>query len=580
MGKIFNVGWSHSGETYVARAMKKCGIKTTPLNSIAAEDILFSKSVKREPLTTFKNHEYISQLESFKWSTGYIIRAQYLYDYLDLTFPGSLFILLTRNVDQWVDAMYKQAHIEMLCYHYKKTPAETINQVIKERKEYETKIKNYFKNNKNFLEIDIFKDGLNSLIEYISITRKDNKLKGDFSLINNEIEKIKQRKISNLPTSNKQQATSNKQPIISYTKQSNDNFSKIVNKLSDHCVGTIEKYNEEVIKPSNFYAEWQPEIAKLSVENDRICQITDGRFLHDPLKNWKLRRVAAILNELSDLNISTNIRSDMQDARSYGVSITSALAHPIITYCRRKGAKNLILWPLPGYHAIGSNAFPGNMPADTLQYDAKKDIAAWRGALSGHCSDVINGEHHTAVHVVAKNIADQETLGRDSSELWSLLKKNIRFKFVLDNLHNNDIDAKIAIKNHLEILAKNEEYGNCFSEATSKKWLYGHKYIICLRGYDTASNFIMVAASNSIALKEEDDWEVFYSCLFEPWVHYIPLKPGATDVNEKITWARNNPEKVTKMIESANDVCNMLADKRLRYAMCNDIARKLESQNI
>ena len=45
----------------------------------------------------------------------------------------------------------------------------------------------------------------------------------------------------------------------------------------------------------------------------------------------------------------------------------------------------------------------------------------------------------------------------------------------------------------------------------------------------------------------------------EPWIHYIPLNPNATDVEEKMQWVLNNDEASRRIAERASlwmeDLC-------------------------
>ena len=69
----------------------------------------------------------------------------------------------------------------------------------------------------------------------------------------------------------------------------------------------------------------------------------------------------------------------------------------------------------------------------------------------------------------------------------------------------------------------------------------------------------MAANSYSVVLKEEDGWALFYTNAFRPWEHYIPLLLGASDIEEKLEWARANPKACQRMSKSARAVCAKLA---------------------
>lgn len=101
--------------------------------------------------------------------------------------------------------------------------------------------------------------------------------------------------------------------------------------------------------------------------------------------------------------------------------------------------------------------------------------------------------------------------------------------------------------------------------------------MLSLSGNDTGSNFLPAAASNSVILKEEDGWEVFYSAAFRPWEHYIPLSEGAGDVAEKLAWARAHPEESAAMASASRAVFDALTAPENREAYLEAIAQDLNA---
>ncbi|MFN3527116.1 MAG: hypothetical protein ACK4YU_13580, partial [Paracoccus sp. (in: a-proteobacteria)] len=55
------------------------------------------------------------------------------------------------------------------------------------------------------------------------------------------------------------------------------------------------------------------------------------------------------------------------------------------------------------------------------------------------------------------------------------------------------------------------------------------------------ADFLPLAQGRAVVLKEDDGWESFATGLFRPWRHYIPLAPGATDLAQRLAWARAPP---------------------------------------
>jgi hypothetical protein len=93
------------------------------------------------------------------------------------------------------------------------------------------------------------------------------------------------------------------------------------------------------------------------------------------------------------------------------------------------------------------------------------------------------------------------------------------------------------------------------------------RYQLCLTGYDHGSNFIGAIDGQSVLLKEEDGWEVFYSRRFQPWKHYIPLERYCGDITEKLAWARENSHKCKGMAAAARAEAAALRKPATRRAI-------------
>ena len=109
----------------------------------------------------------------------------------------------------------------------------------------------------------------------------------------------------------------------------------------------------------------------------------------------------------------------------------------------------------------------------------------------------------------------------------------------------------------------------------SRAQMLAYRYQLCLSGFDVGTNFIWAANSNSVVLKEEAGWEVYYSALFRPWEHYIPLEPGCPDLPERLDWARTNPAACRDMTAAARAAVRMLSDRGGQLAMMRAVAETL-----
>ena len=126
------------------------------------------------------------------------------------------------------------------------------------------------------------------------------------------------------------------------------------------------------------------------------------------------------------------------------------------------------------------------------------------------------------------------------------------------------IDAALTIDGRLSNVRQHPFLRSLCARRRPLNWFFKHKYIISLAGYDTGSNFLLAANSNSVVMKEEDGWQLFYTNEFKPWVHYIPLCLGAQDVDEKLAWAMDNQDRCPEISATAQQICTKFAHKNMR----------------
>ncbi len=80
-----------------------------------------------------------------------------------------------------------------------------------------------------------------------------------------------------------------------------------------------------------------------------------------------------------------------------------------------------------------------------------------------------------------------------------------------------------------------------------------YKFILCLEGNDVASNLKWVMSSNSIAVMPKPKFETwFMEGTLIPDYHYICIKDDYSDLESKLTWFIDNPDKCLSIIENAH----------------------------
>jgi len=337
---------------------------------------------------------------------------------------------------------------------------------------------------------------------------------------------------------------------------SNPHDRAFSNRIADHCLG--EKSPAPATCPPQklgvTLTHWdgQSTVLARSGKPQKLALNQDGQF-YTPVKKAKLNRVASVINEMRALGQQAPVTLDMHDARTYGTTPDTAVRWPIITYNRRLNAKNLVLWPLPGFHTPGQQKYVHQTPIDPFSFDQKRDVLRWRGHFSGPTS-----APEVQASDLLKTLANAAPTTQNSLILQQL-KGNVRFNTVSRFAGSQSVDAALALKGEHKAAAQHPLLAQHCQNRVNLRWFFKAKYILSLSGTDTGSNFLMAANSYSVVFKEEDGWHLFYTFAFQPWQHYIPLLPGAPDITEKLEWARANPKACQRMSKAARNVCAKLA---------------------
>lgn len=93
-----------------------------------------------------------------------------------------------------------------------------------------------------------------------------------------------------------------------------------------------------------------------------------------------------------------------------------------------------------------------------------------------------------------------------------------------------------------------------------------YRYIMCLEGNDVASNLKWVMSSHSIAVMPRPTCETwFMEGTLVPNYHYIEIQSDFSDLEEKITYYNEHPEKAEAIITHANEYVSQFQDKQREH---------------
>ena len=353
-----------------------------------------------------------------------------------------------------------------------------------------------------------------------------------------------------------------------------------VDRLVAHCVGRVSPGTGDVTAAvSPLYAWFNGRQGAWRRDGGR-WPLALGSDMGPPRRIFarpgphKIERLEGVVNDLRAVAFGKPFHIDMQDGRRIGSDEGAPVGEPVLAYNRRAGAVNVALWPLPGVHAIGNPAFALAESDDDLSFADKIDAVVWRGSLSGN-SRAPDGTLGPAAHTLFARAS--RTPGDPS--VWAHAERAAatipRAAILLAQADNPDMNLGLVPARVLQPFADRAPLAQLIRPRLSRREMLGYRYQLCLAGFDVGTSFIWAANSNSVVLNEEAGWEVYYSALFRPWEHYIPLGPGCGDLALRLDWARANPDACRAMSAAARAAVRMLSDRGGQLAVMRAVAETL-----
>ena len=298
----------------------------------------------------------------------------------------------------------------------------------------------------------------------------------------------------------------------------------------------------------------------------RRIRVRDGIALSALGRHFKIIRVEGVINDALRLNHPMPLRIDMEDSRWFGSPQGEPLSAPTLCHNRRQGARNAVLWPLPDQHSIGLPGFDPDVAADPIPWEDKLDQIVWRGMISGsEMRDSV--KPGPASHVALRQLAEAGDDPDKRRAAWDRLCGTSRLAFVRRWFGHPDFDLGVVMAWGFRQFASDPLLAPFCTPRQDRAFFHRFRYQLCLTGYDHGSNFIGAIDGQSVLLKEEDGWEVFYSNRFQPWKHYIPLERYGIDIAEKLAWARANPNECKAMATAARAEAALLRKPATRRAI-------------
>jgi len=239
--------------------------------------------------------------------------------------------------------------------------------------------------------------------------------------------------------------------------------------------------------------------------------------------------------------------ANMRDCSPFAPEIYFGRDINILQYNRRKGARSTVLWQLPNYFAP-SRRIGGlykRRVREKLTFFDKKPMVFWRGRphsmnwASPYSINSLSGLWNTA-----ESPEDLERLAQEFSRARAVL---------YTQKHPDFTDFRFTLPKDKELPGPETLGSACFAPESTPAMMLENRYQLCIKGHDVASQLYWVIGTHSLAFKEETEYEVIPDFFLKPWVHYVPIAPGLTDLREKFDYCEANPDLCCDIIERANE---------------------------
>lgn len=569
--KVFHISPDWCGEDRLAQIFRLNGYQVINHDKGAlAAEILSAKAQNRKPLRNHGDVTLFTGLHSVASFWRPPLEAWRAFDFLDRHYPQAHFILSTRDPDGWMlDRMTRNQGIIARCYaHYLDRPEDSLPCFWRrDWDDHLAAVQRHFGDDPRLIRVNIDRESpatFAARLQDLLGLPLDHRPKGPHWLPKEDMP-LDQRLLA---------AMDRPRPAA------DADDPELVEDVAAYClrgltpdIGPADAAPPEDV--SGLYCEWNGAETVLNRNGQPLSYAffagRDGAppfALAPPSPDFKRARAEGVINEILRLGRRDPVRMDMQDARRLGMPGNPVPPRPIIGYNRQEGAGNIVLWPLPGLHEIAAPGQPQSESTNPIAFQDKEDRLVWRGHISG-AAIARDGLGRQPSHQVLNRLREA---GEDHAAQMAAFERLCdvpRFAFLRRWMNHPDFDIGMVLAWRYRDLADHPLLAPFARPRVGPNYFHRFRYQLTLAGYDHGSNFIGAINSQSVLLKEEDGWEVYYLGRFKPWVHYIPVALHCPDLEEKLAWARANPARCQDMSAAARAEVARLANPAARRGFLN-----------
>lgn len=260
-------------------------------------------------------------------------------------------------------------------------------------------------------------------------------------------------------------------------------------------------------------------------------------------KPWPLQAFSKQMLEL--VNQPLQLISDLEDCRGALQEAQTGKKFNCFTYNRLRGIGNEILWRRIGFFVPDETlgyCLDGRIN-DNISFTDKISKIYWRGGLNG--SNWLDNQKRDSILGIKK--FDEFLNARYRYSRINAMFISKEFPEIMDFKLTGNAAKDVLI-----------DYPELWSENVTKESMLEYKYILCPNGNDVSTQLYWVIGTNSLAFKEDCEYEIIPDFFLKPWIHYIPVAKGLFDLKEKFEYIEENPELALKIIDNAKEAYNRI----------------------
>ena len=203
-------------------------------------------------------------------------------------------------------------------------------------------------------------------------------------------------------------------------------------------------------------------------------------------------------------------------------------------------------------------------PMETVvSWGDKQETAVFRGASTG-CGVTMS----TNMRLKAAAMSANKEVDEDGVLLLDagITKWNLRPRKLENSRHLQTIDV--------------DDMGLDLVDYKTLEEQTAYKYILHIDGHVSAFRLTSELSSGSVVLKVDSEWNMWFSDLILPYVHYVPVAADLSDLTEQIKWCKTHDKECQEIAAMAKTFCDgfLSRDGILDHLTCvlTDISKSMK----